>query len=240
MKPTHRVVSSPTIPIQYLADYMAASDQARRGIAQKCKYKSLARTFQHQLARKTISDHIIDGNPLPGNLSEKAQGIRELLTADEFEEKINQHNADFVDSFAANFSHATFAGFEIMAAMQIQQPTYNGTLVRFVPSLLTYRMTKANTQKIGAVMFRYAKGKPVSERVAWFQAAFMFGLFSENPFMEEAKPEGKLCRVMCAVSGNVFTAPTTSIYKFNEMKAVCGDLAERWPNIPAPPNSVIA
>lgn len=238
-KKTHRVAPDPEIPVQYLADYMAASNQARRGIVQKSKYKSLARTFQHQLARKTISDHLLDGNPLPGDLHEKADDIRNRIADTEFDGLLHGYNADFVDAFADVAEKFDFDGFEIVAPEAIENPTYNGTLVRFTPSLLTYRLTKANTQKIGGMMYRYAKGSPVAKEVAEFQAAFMYGFFAEKPFIDEAKPERPLCRVLCAVSGETFTAPDKPIYKFNEMKAVCFDIAEKWDNVPAPPGAVI-
>lgn len=238
-KKTHRVAPNPEIPVQYLADYMAASNQARRGIVQKSKYKSLARTFQHQIARKTITDHLLDGNPLPGDLKDKADEIRTRLADTEFETQLYGYNADFVDAFADVAAQFAFDGFQVVAPEGIENPVYNGTIVKFTPSVLTYRMTKANTQKIGGVMFRYAKGTPVPNIVAEFQAAFIFGFFRENPFIEESKPEYKLCRVLCAVSGDTFLAPTDSVYKFNEMKAVCSDIAEKWENVPPPPGAIL-
>ena len=88
-------------------------------------------------------------------------------------------------------------------------------------------------------MYRYAKGTPVPTEVAEFQAAFMYGFFRESPFIEEAKPEFKLCRVLWAVAGKTHVAPTNSVYQFNEMKAVCFDIAEKWDNVHPPPNAVI-
>lgn len=239
MKRTHRVVAHPTVPVQYLADYMAASNQARRGIVQKCKYKSLARVLQHQMARKTITDHLLGGNPLPGDLAEKAQALRERLADTDFDASLNQHNGDFVDAFATHCDGFDASAFNLVAATELEPPAFHETVVPFTPSLLTYRKTKANTHKIGAIMFRYAKGKPVPQAVAEWQAAFMYGFFSDRPFIEEAKPEGKLCVVWCAVSGERFTVPDKPIYKFNEMKAVCGDISERWANVPPPPGAII-
>ncbi|NMM44257.1 hypothetical protein HH303_07195 [Rhodospirillaceae bacterium KN72] len=237
-KKTHREAPSPEIPLQYLADYMGASNQARRSIVQKCKYKALARTFQHQIARKTITDHLLDGNPLPGDLADKAEEIRNRIADTPFDATLHGYNADFVDAFAAVSSTIDFSSFELVAPPEIENPMYNGTIVRFTPSLLSYRTTKANTQKIGGIMFRYSKGTPLNEDVGGFQAAFMYGFFTDSPFIEEAKPERGLCRVICALSGKVHTAPVKPIYKFNEMKAVCYDIAEKWENI-APPSGAI-
>ena len=236
---THKVVKNPTVPVQYLADYMAASNQSRRSIVQRCRYKSLARTFQHQLARKTITDHLLDGNPLPGDLGEKAREIGERLADSDFDATLHQHNSDFVQAFADHSEAFDFSNFQLAAPAQLEQPVFNGTQVRFAPSLLTHRTTKANTQKIGGIMYRYAKGKPVSDAVAGWQCSFMYGYFADHPFIEEAKPEAQLCVVLCAVSGTSHTTPKKPIYNYNEMKAVCGDISERWENVPPPPGAVI-
>jgi len=111
-KKTHHIVSTPEIPVQYLSDYMDASNQVRRGIVQKSKYKSLARTFQHKIARKTISDHILDGNPLPGDLHDKADDIRNMIADSDFEVLLHGYNADFVDAFADVAEKFDFDGFE--------------------------------------------------------------------------------------------------------------------------------
>lgn len=88
-------------------------------------------------------------------------------------------------------------------------------------------------------MFRYSKSGPVSKDVAEFQSAFMYGYFSEYPFIEEAKPEVGLSFGLCAKSGKTYTTPSKPIYKFNEMKAVCSDIAEKWENIEPPNGAVI-
>lgn len=239
MKKTHRVVPKAEIPVQYLADYMASSNQVRRGIVQKSKYKSLARVFQHQVARKTISDHILDGNPLPGDLKDKAEEIRNRLADTDFDAQLHSYNADFVEAFAAVCHKLDLSAFEITAMKKLVHPAYNGTTVKFAPSLLTYRLTKANTQKIGGIMYRYAKASPVPKEAAEFQAAFMFGYFTTKPFIEEAKAEDALCIVFDAVNGKTYTSPNKAIYKFNEMKAVCGDIAEKWDNVPPPAGAVL-
>jgi len=218
---------------------MASSNQVRRGIVQKSKYKSLARVFQHQIARKTISDHILDGNPLLGDLKEKAEEIRNLLADTDFDAQLHSYNADFVEAFADVCVKFDLSGFELVAPEKMAHPQYNGTTVKFRPSLLTYRTTKANTQKIGGIMYRYAKGTPVPTEAAEFQAAFMFGYFATTPFIAHAKPEDALYMVLDAFNGKTHISPAKAIYKFNEMKAVCGDIAEKWDNVPPPPNAII-
>ncbi len=44
---THREVKSPQVNARYLADFMAASEVAKRSIIRGCKYQSIARVVQH-------------------------------------------------------------------------------------------------------------------------------------------------------------------------------------------------
>lgn len=217
-----------------LAEYMAASDQARRTIIRGCKYVSLARYFQHTIAKKTLSDHLEEGNPLPGDLIEKSEQIRNMLADTDFDHRIFEHNADFVKSFSDVSDNFDLSGITLATSSEKFDRAFNGTKIKFRPDILTSRTTKANTQKIGGLMFRYSKTGPVADDVAAFQAAFMFGYFGEYPFIDEAKTEGALSLILCANSGKTHAVPPKPIYKYNEMKAVCSDIAEKWDNVEPP------
>lgn len=238
MKKTHRLVPNPSIMLPKLAEYMAASDQARRTIVRNCKYVPLARFMQHKIAQKTLADHIEDGNPLPGDLGDKAEQIRNMLADTDFEQTTFDQNADYVQSFADVAHMFDLSGFEITASEQKFDREFSGTEIKFRPNLLTSRTTKANTQKLGSGMFRYSKSGPVDGEVAGFQCAFMFGYFGDFPFIDEAKPEDQLSFVLCANSGVTYTTPSKPIYKYNEMKAVCSDIAEKWENVNPPQGAV--
>jgi hypothetical protein len=42
-----------------------------------------------------------------------------------------------------------------------------------------------------------------------------------------------------AYAGKTHVAPGNAVYRFNEMKAACADIAERWPVIKPPRNAVL-
>ena len=75
-KKTHTEVKQPQISIPRLADYMAASEQAKRTIAQSCKYRAIARVVQHDEAKAAISSHMLDGSKGVAGLKERAATIR--------------------------------------------------------------------------------------------------------------------------------------------------------------------
>jgi hypothetical protein len=128
-------------------------------------------------------------NPLSGDLVEKAQTLRDRLAGSEFDASLTQHNGNFVASFAMCCGGFNTSGFDLVAASNLEAPAFNGINVPFTPTLLAYRKTQANTHKIGALMYCYAKGKPASRDAAEWQTAFMYGLFSDNPSIEEAMPK---------------------------------------------------
>jgi hypothetical protein len=59
---THRVRKSPQISARDLADYMEASEQARRTIVRGSKFVSTARAMQHDEAKSTVSKFIRNGD----------------------------------------------------------------------------------------------------------------------------------------------------------------------------------
>ena len=58
---THREVPEPEISVRHLADFMAASERARRTIVEGCKYRPIARLVQHKEATLAISGAIQKG-----------------------------------------------------------------------------------------------------------------------------------------------------------------------------------
>ena len=112
------------------------------------------------------------------------------------------------------------------------------TKVNLSIDLLSSRVTKTNAVRIGAIAFRYAKGEPLNEGVAEFQAAFAFGYLKERPFAIEADPELKLCLVIDNYGGKVFEAPGNSIDRFNNMTAACSTIADCWDAITPPAKAI--
>lgn len=45
--------------------------------------------------------------------------------------------------------------------------------------------------------------------------------------------------VMDAVTGTCHDAPSNAIYLFNEMKAACATITERWPAIKPPKSAIL-
>ena len=113
-----------------------------------------------------------------------------------------------------------------------------GAEVSFWPDLYVARTNVKNNRKIGALCLRYSKSSALPEKTALFQSAMMFGFLKMKPFEEPSTPELTLCQTVDAYNGKVYVAPSNSVYLFNEMKAVCGSIAQQWPNIEPPLNAV--
>lgn len=87
-------------------------------------------------------------------------------------------------------------------------------------------------------MLRYAKGKALPVPVGEWQSAFLLGYLNRLGVEDRADPEHKLCLTLDAYAGVCHPAPTDSISRFKNMEATCASIAERWPNVPLPPNAV--
>jgi hypothetical protein len=240
VKKTHTEVKQPQISIPRLADYMAASEQGQRSIAQSCKYRSIARVTQHNEAKAVVSNHILNGATGAGGLKERAEQIRNKIADDDFEEDLNEHNADYIDQFAKVVETVEIpAGAERLAAPKFTPLMLGGMKVSFVPQLVLRRLTKTNKIKSGALMLRYAKNKILVADVANFQSAAIYGYWRTLNAAKDGEAERALCITLDAYTGKCHTAPTNAIYLFNEMKAACATLAERWPAIKPPKNAIL-
>ncbi|HUD89051.1 MAG TPA: hypothetical protein VMR17_21575, partial [Xanthobacteraceae bacterium] len=114
-----------------------------------------------------------------------------------------------------------------------------GMKVSFVPQLVLRRLTKRNKIKSGALMLRYAKNKVLPVDVAEFQSAAIYGYWRTLNVEKNGEAERALCITLDAFTGKCHEAPTNAIYLFNEMKAACATLVERWPAIKPPKTAIL-
>jgi hypothetical protein len=101
------------------------------------------------------------------------------------------------------------------------------------------RVTKTNKVKCGALMLRYAKGKPLGTDVAAWQSAAIFGYMRKLDEAAMTEAERALCITLDAYAGACHDAPTNAVYLFKEMTAACASISKRWPAIKPPKNAIL-
>ncbi len=238
-KKTHVEVLKPEISVRFLADYMAASERKKRTIVVGCKYRSLARMLQHREAKAVVSNTIRNGAETTQELRAKASFIRNKLTDDDFEATTNEANADYVMRFSEIMQTFNLPTAELSPGKSYPAPVINGLKVAFAPDLLLRRQTKTNKLQRGALILRYAKGKALLPAVADYQSAAILGLLQLLPDEEQSEPDKALCLTLDAYSGELYPAPGAAKTLWENTKAACASIAERWPNIQPPPNAVL-
>jgi hypothetical protein len=238
-KKTHTEVKQPQISVPRLADYIAASEQGQRTIAQSCKYRAIARVVQHNEAKAAVSNHILSGAAEAGGLKERAEQIRNKIADDDFEEDLNEHNADYVEQFAKILESVKLPVAERLPPPKFAPLMLSGVRVSFVPQLVLRRLTKTNKIRSGALMLRYAKNTPLPADVGSFQSAAIFGYWRTLDVANNGEAERGLCITLDAYTGTSHPAPTNAIYLFKEMTAACASIGERWPAIKPPKNAVL-
>lgn len=235
---THREVKKPQITARYLADYMAASERARRTIIRGCKYQSLARIMQHDEAKLVVSKSLLDPKKGFDFLTEESCRIRNKLADSDFDRDTNDLNADYVARFAKVREKLMLPDADFAAPGRSVATSINGVKINIELHARLSRRTKTNKVRTGAASLRYAKGKPLAEEIGRWQSAFLFGYLQSAETEENTEPEQKLCLTIDAYAGNAISAPTDSISRFRNMQAACATIAERWDNIEPPEGAV--
>lgn len=239
-KKTHRLVAKPQMSVRSLADYMAASDQARRTVLRGCKYRAIARIVQHDDAKLAVSKYMLGGAGDPEILAAEADYIRNKLADDDFDKDCNDINADYVERFAKVAENAQLPkGAEWEAAKPFATQVINGVRVTFTPSLLVRRMAKNNVVKKGALFLRYKKGSNLPDETAAYQSATIHGMLSLYDVGEGVEVDRPLCLTMDAHTGMLHPAPTNAVSRFNNAKAACATIADAWDNLKEPPGAIL-
>jgi hypothetical protein len=148
-------------------------------------------------------------------------------------------NADYIERFAKISGALDLPEAEILAPGRTPPLELKGVKVTAELHFRLRRLTRTNKIRVGAGMLRYAKGRELAPEVGAWQSAFIFGYLTRTGVEEGAEAEQNLCLTVDAYTGKSHPAPTDATRRFQNMEAACATIAERWPNIAAPPNAVL-
>lgn len=237
---THSLREKPGMSANKLADYMAASEQARRSILRSCKYRPIARVVQHQVARESIADSLSSAEFGAGMLEARVELLRNGLHGSTFDNEVAEHNADYIERFLEMKPQLPARAQEVNKAGKMPPLALDGFTLSFAPDLILKRVNLRNVPKIGVAFFRYGKNKPLSDEAACWQGAISFGYLDTKlkQGSGDTDPEKELCATLCVWTGKCHPAPGNAIYRFNEVRAACAGIVERWGQIAPPDNAV--
>lgn len=237
---THSLREKPGMSASKLADYMAASEQARRSILRGCKYRPIARVVQHQAAKESIAAFLSSGDLTAGMLEERAEILRNGLHGTDFDNEVAEHNADYIERFLEMLPKLPTKAKEISKAGKMPPLDLDGFSLSFSPDLILKRTNQRNVAKMGVAFLRYGKNKTLSDEVGCWQGAISFGYLDTKlkQGTVETDPEKDLCVTLDVWSGKCHPAPGNAIYRFNEVRAACAGIVERWAQIAAPDGAV--
>ena len=238
---THNLRQHPGMSANRLADYMAASEQARRSILRSCKYMPRARVIQHQDAKESIAKHLSSAEFGADQLQARMEILRNGLHGSEFDNEVAEHNADYIERFLEHLPSLPARVQEVTAAGKMPSLEIHDLHLSFSPDLLLRRVNIRNTPKLGVAFFRYAKNKALSDDVACWQGAIAFGYLDTKvkQGLGDVDPEKEMCVAIDMWTGKVHPAPTNAVYRFNEVRAACAGIAERWGQIQPPEGAII-
>ena len=98
---THKEVIKPQMSVRRLADFMAATETAKRTIVRDCKYQPIARVIHHREAKAAVAKHIWSGATDVSALTKASEALRSRIADSDFDRDLFDHNADYIDRFVA-------------------------------------------------------------------------------------------------------------------------------------------
>ena len=174
-----------------------------------------------------------------GDLQNKANFVRNKLSDDDFEADLNDHNADYIEQFIASIPNVALPNADRLPTKSFEPLLLNGVRVTFNPQILFRRVTKTNKIKSGALMLRYGKNKTLPSAIGGWRSAGIYGYLRTLEEAEKTEAERPLCITLDAFTGACHEAPSNAVYLFNEMKAACATINERWPAIKPPKKAIL-
>lgn len=239
-KKTHNLRPNPGMSIRMLADYMSASEQAKRTLLTRSKYPPIAPTIQHDAARESIIEHMSRGGGEHDLIDQRIAVLKSGLQGSPFEIDKAENNADYLERYLATAPKLPIKAQEIFPGDRMPGLDIEGFTLRCTPHFVLRRVTRTNVPKMGLGFLRYAKGKPLPLETACWQGAIAVGYLNAKvqQGLGEIDADREITAVIDVWTGHCHVAPSNAVYRFNEVKAACAGIAQRWVQIPPPPNAV--
>lgn len=239
-KKTHTLRPSPGMSIRMLADYMTASEQAKRTLLTRSKYAPIAPTIQHDAARESIVEHLSSGGGSSDGIELRIASLKSGLQGSAFEIEKAENNADYLERYLATLPTLPPKVQQVTPGDKMPALDIEGFALRCSPEFIFRRITRTNVQKIGLGFLRYSKGKALPIETACWQGAIAVGYLTTKlqQGLGDVDADREITGVIDVWTGQCHTAPSNSVYRFNEVKAACAGIAQRWAQIPPPPNAI--
>ncbi|SEM52855.1 hypothetical protein SAMN05192583_0523 [Sphingomonas gellani] len=240
IKKTHSLRVDPGMSIRMLADYMTASEQAKRTLLTRAKYVPIAPTIQHDAARESITTHLSSGAGATDDIKQRIEILKSGLQGSQFEIDKAENNADYLERYLETLPPIPAKAHEVLIGNRMPPLHVEGFAIRCAPDLVFKRVNQRNVAKMGMGFLRYSKGKALPPETACWQGAIAVGYLTTKlqQGLAEIDPDRDLTAVIDVWAGQCYTAPSNSVYRFKEVKAACAGIAQRWKQIPPPPNAV--
>ncbi len=238
--PTHREVKAPEVTCRELASYSSGSERNRRNVVEGAKYKPIMRVRQHRDAHRILTKSLSGNKSTKGDFISDIERLAAKICDDEHEVKERDINVGYLRHVLSMYDDIKLPAELVTSAEKWAPIISDSTKVKMGPHLVLRATGRDNVPIIGALTFRYAKGKTINDEEAKYQAALTLGYLRKVPIDDVAEPKEKLCLVMDCHTGRLHQAPSDSLTRFKNMMAACESIADMWPKIKPPIGSVIA
>ncbi|MDR3536868.1 MAG: hypothetical protein P4L71_10255 [Acetobacteraceae bacterium] len=235
--PTHRLNAAPCMPARALADFMMATETARRTLVRDCKYPPLGRLMQHAEARAAIGGFLLSETRDPARLVSVAAMLRAREGASDFMAAVWAHNAAYIERFAALWPAMAWPAAEATPGGATDF-RLNGVRITLDLAVRLGRIGRGNRRRTGAAMLRYASGRALPAEVAAWQSALLLGILRGTP-AADAEPDPGLCLTVDGWTGVVHAAPSDTVRRGGHLAAACASIAERWDAVQPPAGAVV-
>lgn len=236
---THRVNARPVMPARALADFMVASETARRTLVRDCKYPPLGRVMQHSEARAAVTGFLLSEPREPARLESVAAMLRARDGGSDFMAALWARNAAYVERFAAVWPVMSWPAAVVTAGGSVGAFDLGGVRITLDLAVRLERTGRRNRRWMGGAMLRYAAGRALPAEVAAWQSALLLAVL-RGQATEAAEPDPGLCLTVDGWAGAAHAAPSDAVRRAGHLAAACASIAERWAAVAPPAAAVLA
>ncbi|WP_339815247.1 hypothetical protein [uncultured Imperialibacter sp.] len=224
-----KIVKSPRISINKLADYTDANSSRRKKIIEECKYPDDVRFLQtwYNDAKKYVAKYCTTGFDVD-ILDKGMKTIAAKPALDPTSVTRNKSNAEVL-ALLKSIEFPDLSNFNVYVYKgENKKLEIKGVDISAYPDIIIEGVHRKNPI-VGALKFQYSSGNQLTEEPRKSVSALLV------KFLQDEYPKHKahlpLCLSIDIHQQGITAAPKTIISRFNQIDACCEEIADRWDSI---------
>jgi hypothetical protein len=229
-----KMVSSPTISVNKLGEYILSRGARQRQILKERKYpdEEFSPGMYHREASEAVAEYLANGALDPEPLTKQLQILAQITTQKVGTARRINANIDALERFSEMLDDIDLLEAEPnLGAHKSPKLTYHNVEISVRPEIVLRGVGAKGKKLVGTIKLHFAKTHPHNEESAGYVSAAMQEYCRLHLAADDEIVNPAYCQVIDVASGKIFPGVKATAQRLKDIAAECQNIAGLWPTI---------